>query len=256
MKIIIPMSGLGSRFATEGYEDIKPLIKVQGRPMIEWIISMFPGETDFVFICRDEHLENTPLRQVLTALCPTGEIIAIEPHKKGPVYALSKAFDVVDDNEPVIVTYCDYYMTWDYVAFQRGLTNHPCSGALPCYTGFHPHLLHKENLYASCKVDENDNLIEIREKFSWTEDKEQSLHSPGLFYFSTAAIMKKYCQNMIDKDIALNGEYYVSLVYNQMVADGHHIWIPNDVPYFCQWGTPKDLEEFNFWNQHISGWAK
>ena len=53
MKIIIPMTGYGSRFVAAGYKDLKPFIKVQGRPVIEWIVKgMYPNETDFLFICR------------------------------------------------------------------------------------------------------------------------------------------------------------------------------------------------------------
>ena len=55
MQIVIPMSGLGSRFADAGYSEIKPLIKVNGKPIIEWVCEMFPGSHDFVFICRNEN---------------------------------------------------------------------------------------------------------------------------------------------------------------------------------------------------------
>ena len=46
MKIIIPMSGFGERFRRAGY-----VILIDGKPIIEHV-EMFPGETDFIFICR------------------------------------------------------------------------------------------------------------------------------------------------------------------------------------------------------------
>ena len=50
MKIIIPMTGYGSRFVVAGYKDLKPFIKVQGKPMIEWIVKgMYPNEKKFLF---------------------------------------------------------------------------------------------------------------------------------------------------------------------------------------------------------------
>ena len=51
MQIVIPMSGFGERFRRAGYSVPKPLIEVEGKPMIGHVIDMFPGETDFVFIC-------------------------------------------------------------------------------------------------------------------------------------------------------------------------------------------------------------
>ena len=59
MKIIIPMTGYGSRFVNAGYKELKPFISVQGKPIIEWIIKgMYPDESNFLFICRREHIEN------------------------------------------------------------------------------------------------------------------------------------------------------------------------------------------------------
>jgi hypothetical protein len=56
---------------------------------------------------------------------------------------------------------------------------------------------------------------------------------------------------MMDENIHLNGEYYVSLVYNLMLRDKLSIKVYDKVPYFCQWGTPKDLEEYLTWSQII-----
>ena len=40
-QIIIPMSGIGKRFIDEGYEDPKPLISVDGSPIIEHVVKLF-----------------------------------------------------------------------------------------------------------------------------------------------------------------------------------------------------------------------
>jgi NDP-sugar pyrophosphorylase family protein len=256
MKIVIPMSGLGQRFVDAGYSPIKPLIPVLGKPIIEWVLTLFPGQDDFLFICRDEHLQSTPLQDELMRLKPNAKIVGIKGHKKGPVYAVTKALDEIDDKEQVLVSYCDYYMQWNYPEFLRKVTDGNYDGAIPCYTGFHPHLLPEKNLYASCDVDDEQCLIEIREKHSFTKDKTKSLHSPGMYYFKSGEILKKYCQLMLEKDIHLNGEYYVSLVYNLMVQDSLKVWAPSNVPHFCQWGTPEDLEAFLFWASAVKGAAK
>jgi len=246
MQLVIPMSGLGSRFSAAGYEKVKPLIEVFDKPMIEWVLKAFP-EDDVIFICRNDHIEDTNMVSVLNRIAPNASTVAIPGHKKGPVYAISLAFEHIDDDRPVLISYCDYYMLWDYAAFKRGLIDRDCDGAIPCYTGFHPNLIPKDNLYASCRIDDEDNLIEIREKHSFSEDKIQSLHSPGVYYFRSGSLMKKYCQLLLDEGPALNGEYYNSLVYNRMVEDGLKVWTPANVSFFCQWGTPHDLQEFEFW---------
>lgn len=250
------MSGLGKRFADAGYKDIKPLIQVHGKPIIEWVVNLFPGENDFIFICREEHLENTPLRSVLNRIAPNAEIVGIKGHKLGPVYAVAQVFDHLDNDEQVIVNYCDFFQDWDFNDFKKMVSETGCDGAIPCYTGFHPHLLHPKNLYASCKVDKDLNMLEIKEKFSFEEDKMKAYHSGGTYYFSKGAHVKKYFQLMMDEDHSLNGEYYVSLVYNLLYRDGLSVKVYDKVPHFCQWGTPEDLEEYLTWGNIIEHYRK
>lgn len=256
MQVIIPMTGYGSRFVAAGYKDLKPFIKVQDKPIIEWIVKgMYPGETNIIFVCRQEHLDSIDgMEDYLMKLCPTARIHAIKDWVKlGPVYDVLQASELIDDDEPAIINYCDFFMVWDYEKFKKDVATRGCEGCVPCYTGFHPHLLPEINLYASCKTDEDDNLIEIREKYSFEEDKTKAKHSPGNYYFKTGALLKKYCQKLVDSGETLKGEYYASLPYNNMVKDGLKVWVPTEIPYFCQWGTPEDMAEFNYWVDTIKG---
>ena len=50
MQIVIPMSGAGRRFIEDGYTDPKPLIAIAGKPMIQYVVEMYPGQKDFIFI--------------------------------------------------------------------------------------------------------------------------------------------------------------------------------------------------------------
>lgn len=252
MKVIIPMSGAGSRFVKQGYRALKPLIDVNGKPIIEWVTRMFDKNDEFIFICNKEHLNTTNMRKVLSGLGLNSKIIEIEPHKLGPVYAVSKAYEELsDEDKDIIVSYCDYYMSWDVLDFKKFIQNTECDGIIPCYTGFHPHLLPKKNLYASCRVDEENNLIEIREKFSFESDKTRAYHSPGIYYFRTGKLLKTYFDKMMKDKNELNGEFYVSLVYKSMLEDSKKIKIYKNISHFCQWGTPEDLEDYNFWMKEI-----
>ena len=130
MQIIIPMSGAGTRFVNAGYSTLKPLIEVDGSPMIEHVVRMFPGATDFVFICARNHLDETPLRSVLQRLVPNAVIVPIDPHKRGPVHAVLQARDWIKDAEPVLVNYCDFSVGWDYADFNRTMQKSQCDGCL------------------------------------------------------------------------------------------------------------------------------
>lgn len=266
MNVIIPMTGYGSRFVAAGYKDLKPFIKIMNKPVIEWIVTrMYPSDVQFIFVCRGEHLKDDPsMRERLLELAPDAIIVSIEDWvKKGPVYDVLRAYRMlcevgnINTEDAYIINYCDFYMNWDYAAFAKEAKERDCDGAVPCYTGFHPNLLPEKNLYASCLTDEEDNLIEIREKYSFEKDKTKAKHSPGVYYFKNGDIMEKYCQILTEHDeCAINGEFYASLPYNFMVRDGLKVWIPANVKYFCQWGTPEDMQEFVYWTDLIRRAAK
>lgn len=255
-QIIIPMTGYGSRFVAAGYKELKPFIPVLGKTIIEWIVKeMYPGEMDFIFVCRKEHIDNIPeMKSFLQRIAPESQIVEIQDWvKKGPVFDVLRASELIDNDRPAIINYCDFYMSWDWKEFKEAVRDRGCDGCVPCYTGFHPHLIPEKNLYASCKTDENNDLVEIREKYSFEENKFKAKHSPGVYYFKSGALMKKYCQRLVDSGETLNGEYYASLPYNFMVHDGLKVWIPTNVKYFCQWGTPEDMQEFEFWINMLKG---
>ena len=289
MNVIIPMTGYGSRFVAAGYKELKPFIKIMDKPIIEWIVKkMYPSDVHFIFVCRGEHLMEDPaMKDRLLELAPNATLVAIEDWiKKGPVYDVLRAYEMMrmqnsaDDNKSVkrddgqngaaigeisgvkdidsedgfIINYCDFYMTWDYTAFVKEARERDCDGAVPCYTGFHPHLLPEKNFYASCLTDDEDNLIEIREKYSFDKDKTKAKHSPGTYFFKNGEMMEKYCRILTEhEECAINGEFYASLPYNFMVQDGLKVWVPTNVEYFCQWGTPEDMQEFIYWTDLIRG---
>ena len=126
MQVIIPMTGYGSRFVAAGYKDLKPFIKVQDKPIIEWIVKgMYPGETNIIFVCRQEHLDSIDgMEDYLMKLCPTARIHAIKDWVKlGPVYDVLQASELIDDDEPAIINYCDFFMVWDYEKFKKDVAD-------------------------------------------------------------------------------------------------------------------------------------
>ena len=252
MHIVIPMSGLGQRFVNAGYDDPKPLIIVDGKTIIEHVCDLFPDEDKFTFICNSKHLEETNMREVLEKIKPFSNIIEIPNHKKGPVYAVSQVNDLIDEEEEVIVNYCDFGTYWDYKDFLEHTRNRKADGAIPSYKGFHPHMLGSTN-YAFMR-ENRQWMIEIKEKEPFTNNRMNEFASNGTYYFKKGAFVKKYFLELMEKDINLNGEYYVSLVYNLLVEDGLKVSIYN-IQHMLQWGTPEDVEQYKIWSNYFKNAA-
>ena len=248
MNIIIPMSGIGKRFIDAGYKVPKPLIMVDGKPIIEHVCNLFPGEESFTFICNSRHLAETNMREILLGLKPDARIVEIPEHKKGPVYAVSYVFDLIDDDDEIIVNYCDFGTYWNYYDFLHHTRTRDADGAIPAYKGFHPHMLGTTN-YAFMR-DYKQWMLEIKEKEPFTNNRMQEYASNGTYYFKKGLYVKKYFKKLMDKNINLNGEYYVSLVYNLLVQDGLKVSI-YEIQHMLQWGTPQDLEEYKIWSNYF-----
>jgi NDP-sugar pyrophosphorylase family protein len=248
MQIIIPMSGIGQRFLDAGYQDPKPLIDVDGKPVIEHVVDLFPGEHEFIFICNSAHLQKTSLRCVLERIAPGCRIVEIAPHKKGPVFAVSQAFALIRDNDEVIVNYCDFAKAWDYAAFLNEVRSRRADGGVSAYRGFHPHMLHPTN-YAFIR-DKDQWMLAIQEKKPFTNDRMAEYASDGTYYFRTGAMVKKYFRQLMDEGVDLGGEFYVSLVYNLMLRDGLKVWV-HAIAQMLQWGAPSDLREYQEWSAYF-----
>ena len=95
MHIIIPMSGIGKRFIDAGYKEPKPLIVIDGKPIIEHVCDLFPNEYKFTFICNSKHLVETNMKQLLLGIKPNANVVEIPNHKLGPVYAVSLIEDLI-----------------------------------------------------------------------------------------------------------------------------------------------------------------
>ena len=244
MQIVIPMSGFGERFRKAGYTIPKPLIVIDGKPIIAHVIDMFPGESDFVFICNQDHLDNQDysMVQILKEYCPTGRIVSIPPHKLGPVYAVTQVESLLDPEMQTIVNYCDFTCYWDWEHFKEFVTVTECDGSIPAYKGFHPHTLGTTN-YAYMR--ESDGWVEdIQEKKPYTNDRMEEYASSGTYYFSSARLMFGAFHEIMEQDLNVNNEYYVSLAYKPLLKKHRSITV-YPLQHFMQWGTPEDVAEYN-----------
>ena len=55
LNVLIPMAGSGSRFRDAGFTFPKPLIEVEGKPMIQVVVENLGLDANFIFIVQKEH---------------------------------------------------------------------------------------------------------------------------------------------------------------------------------------------------------
>jgi NDP-sugar pyrophosphorylase family protein len=247
MQIVIPMSGFGERFRKAGYTIPKPLIEVEGKPIIAHVIDMFPGEKNFLFICNEDHLNNPDyrMREILDVYCPTGKILSIPSHSLGPVHAVLQAKNLIDFEEEVIINYCDFTCYWDWKHFKKFVLSNKCDGCIPAYKGFHPHSLGSTN-YAYIKEDLGV-VTDIQEKKPYTSNRMEEYASSGTYYFSSGKIMCNALEYVLAEELKTGSEYYVSLAYHYLFEKNMLVNV-YPLQHFMQWGTPEDVNEYTIWS--------
>lgn len=250
MQIVIPMSGFGERFRRAGYSVPKPLIEIDGKPIIAHVIEMFPGESDFIFICNQDHLDEPTygLESILKKYCPSGQVLGIPPHKFGPVNAVRQIENLLNPNEPVVVNYCDFTCYWNWFHFKRFVKETACVGAIPAYKGFHPHSLGNTN-YAYM-LETNGWVQDIQEKQPYTDNRMEEYASSGTYYFASAKIMGQAFSAIMEQKLHVGGEYYVSLAYKPLLESKKKIAV-YPIQHFMQWGTPEDVAEYRYWSKAL-----
>ena len=251
LQIVIPMSGFGERFRRAGYETPKPLIVVDGKPIIHHVIDLFPGDHDFVFICNETHLQNPEfrMREILGEAGVRHHIHPIAPHKLGPVHAVLSAKELLNPELETIVNYADFTCLWNFEEFCEAVSDPKISGAVPAYRGFHPHSGGTTN-YAYIR-ESNLYLEEIREKQPFTEFKTEEFASTGTYFFKNARTMVHYLERQVEENINVNGEFYVSSAFDLMARDNKNVLV-YEISHFMQWGTPQDLAEYEFWSKQFA----
>ena len=252
MIVIVPMSGFGERFRNAGYATPKPLIEIDGKPIVAHVIDMFPGESSFIFICNQEHLDEPAYRMeaILKEYCPSGCVIGIPPHKLGPIHAVRQVEHLLDPTEPVVVNYCDFTCYWDWHHFKQYVKDTACAGAIPAYKGFHPHSLGSTNYAYLCETD--GWIHNIQEKQPFTNNRMEEYASSGTYYFASVQIMIDAFRFAMEQDLNVGGEYYVSLAYKELFSRKQSVAV-YPIQHFMQWGTPEDVAEYKIWSKAFIG---
>jgi len=249
MKILVPMAGRGQRFVDAGYTDPKPLIKVMKQRVIEYISNMFDSNDEFVFVCNETHMIETDMLNILYSIRPDSRVVSMENHKLGPVYTVQQTYDFIDDEEEVMVVYCDNPIVWDRDEFRDYVKDKNLDGCVISHSGFHPHTLNNTKM-AFMKTD-GDLVSEIKEKECYTDDPMSEHASSGMYYFKKGSYIKKYFDEAMERNIQYNGEYYVTLVYNLLIQDGLRVGY-YDTPFTTVMGTPDEVENIEAWNSIIN----
>lgn len=249
MKVIVTAAGQSKRFFDAGYPLPKFMLPVFNSTMIERVLKMFDYEDDFLIVTTTRlffefHVFFESLEDTFRNL----EVVTVSEHKLGPVNTLMneevRQWVGPDD---FVVSYCDFFLNWNYSLFLEHIRSSSPEGCIVSFKGMQPSS-RGSTMFAYLRTKEQ-KVLEVREKTCFTDNRIEEHASAGVYYFKSYQIFEKGVRNTSSYFEKFE-EQYVSLVYNGILNMGLNV-SHFEVEQFVCLGTPKDYEEFLFWNTYF-----
>jgi NDP-sugar pyrophosphorylase family protein len=231
MNILIPMAGLGSRFPSHTYPMPKPLIEVNGEPMISKAIKSLNLDGNYFFVIAKNQFTSL-VEETITAIKPGSKFIEIDYITEGPANSALLFRDQINSDEELVIANCDQIMEWNSENFLHNVRLY--DGAVVTY-----HTDTDKNSYA--RLDKHGLVVEIREK-----EVISNVSLNGIHYWKKGSHFVNSADKMMElQDRAPNGEFYIGPTYNHMIRQGLKVGIyhiPNEQHHPV--GVPDDLKKY------------
>ena len=225
------MAGAGSRFKEAGYIFPKPLIEINNKPMIQWVIESLKLEGNYIFIVQKEHQEKYNINSVLKILKPNCKIIELDSVTEGAACTTLLAKKFINSNNPLVIANSDQYIEWNSIKSMYNFNSKKIDGSILTFEATHPK-------WSYAKVDKNNFVLEVAEKKVISKNA-----TVGVYYWKKGSDYIKYAESMIKKNIRVNKEFYVCPVFNEAIQDKKKIII-DKVLEMHGLGIPEDLNNF------------
>lgn len=231
LNVLIPMAGAGSRFAEAGYSFPKPLIDVNDKPMIQAVVDNLAIDATYTYIVQKSHFEKYNLGYLLNAITPNCNIVQVDGVTEGAAVTCLLAKEFINTEDPLVMANSDQIVDWNSREFLYEMHSKNADGGIATFKSTHPK-------WSYAKINELGLVTEVAEKKPISDDA-----TVGIYYWKHGSDFVKYAEQMIDKDIRVNGEFYTCPVFNEAIQDDKRIYTTT-VKKMWGIGTPEDLNNY------------
>jgi len=227
------MAGEGSRFAKEGYTFPKPLIDVNGKPMIQTVVENLDFDCQYIFLVRKSHIEKyegilETLKRITNGR--TNHVV-VDGLTEGAACTALLAKDLIDTEEDLLIANSDQFIEYEPENFKLLKKISGVDSIVFTFNAVHPK-------WSFVKTNSRGFITEVAEKKPIS-----NIATCGIYWYRKGSDFVKYAEEMIEKNIRVNNEFYIAPVYNELIQDGKTL-IPFYVNSMHGLGTPEDLQNF------------
>jgi dTDP-glucose pyrophosphorylase len=230
MKILIPMAGEGSRFQKQGYELPKPLIDVNGKPMIQRVVENLMFDGQYIFLVRKEHLKKYPSIETLLNKITNNKstIIVVDKLTEGAACTALLAKELINNDDDLLIANSDQHIEYKKENFEYLKKFTSVDGIIFCFNA-------TDSKWSFVKLNNEKIICEVAEKKPISD-----IATCGIYWYRKGSEFVSSAENMIRKNIRVNNEFYIAPVYNEFIQQNKKL-----IPFFVQKmngiGTPEDL---------------
>ena len=230
LNILIPMAGAGTRFEKAGYTFPKPLIEVNGKPMIQVVVENLNIDANYIFVVQKSHNIKYNLEAMLNLIVPGCKIVETDGLTEGAACTCLLARDLINNDNPLFFANSDQFVEWNSSEFMYKMNESEVDGGIVTFESTHPKWSFAEVI---------DNIVtRVAEK-----DPISTHATVGFYYWKKGSDFVKFSEQMINKNIRVNNEFYVCPVYNEAIQNNKKI-LNFQIEKMWGLGTPEDLDYF------------
>tara|TARA_R110000787_G_scaffold114620_1_gene224348 strand:+ start:594 stop:1397 length:804 start_codon:yes stop_codon:yes gene_type:complete len=238
MTNLITLAGDGTRFAGK-YIFPKPLIFVDGAPMVVSAVRSLPRADKYVFVVKDEHCEQYALEGILRSWFPKSEFIKLHKTTSGQAITakIGIAESSIEPDDDILISCCDFKVQYDEKYFR--LMKKKCDVVVWAALN-NPSFCENPKAHSWLNT-EGGKVMSVNVKHDIPDTKD----NPGIvgtFYFKRAQMLLDALERTILNEDHSNGEYYIDNILNYVPPSLKMRFFEVD-QYHC-WGTPEELKKY------------
>ena len=236
INILIPMAGMGSRFANVGYDRPKPFIDVAGKPMILRVLENLSYQSArYILIARKEHLAaNAALVEQIKSSYEV-EFVSIDKLTEGTACTVLHARKFIDNDVPLVIANSDQIIDVDIADFIDDCFDRDLDGSILTFED-----KARDPKWSFARLGEDGLVKEVQEKKAISE-----YATVGVYLFVKGRDFVDGAIDMIVNGDRVNGEFYTCPVYNYLHSENKKIGVFNiDRDKMHGLGTPEDLTSY------------
>lgn len=223
----------------------KPLLEVDGRPMIARVLDSLPPYSETV-VAASRAVAEHPKYQ--SSLPTTAKTTILTKTTRGAVETCLAVIDERDPEAPLFISACDSAFVYEMARWLEITQDLSIECAIWTFRN-HPHANRHPKQYAWLRQSAGKpEGILCKQALSAKPEKDAGV--TGTFWFRRARDFRAAAEKLVARGETINGEFYIDQVMDLYLREGHRA---ADFPvkhYLC-FGTPDDVRTFEYWARHF-----